>query len=731
MISTILLAAGVAVLLLSIVVGLVVILLSDRAERRDIVVGVGIVGLILLLLLCCVGVVVGLGWVFFGATVAVPSPVYPTPAPLPNVPPSPPRLAPPASVSLIPESATVAPGEPISITIHVAGATGLYGVEVHLTHGEGLSVADLAAGTCASDLITQSRITDNRIDFAAARMSPKPPLTGDCDVATFTLTGETPGTYALTFDTVILASRDGAALPATARDGGVTVVASTPQPTIQPTTSHPVDVAPYAASLLPDEQEAVAALDDPPIYTLSVRVDWDALTAVGTETLLFTNNEDVPLDALYFRLYPNAPHYGEGRSDVGVVTVDGQAVESSVDGTVLEVTLPRPLAPEEQVELTLPFTVTIPRRADRFGFHDEVMMLGHWYPMLAVYDDEGWNLDPYVEMGDAFYSDVGCYTVHLTVPDETVVAATGVEMQRVRLRTLETRFTFVSGATRDFALALSPGYRTLTRTVGDVQVTSFYLPGDEESGRQALDVAAAALEVFNARFGPYPYTEFDVAETPFLIEGSPGGMEFPGLVFIGTDFYASESLFAADLDIVVAHETAHQWWYGVVGNNQVDEPWLDESFATFAEILYLEEAEGEERARAEEMLWVEMPYLMVTMLGEDRPVATSLLEFDDSLIYAGIVYSKGALFLRELRELVGDETFFAILQRHYETYRYGIVPPDGFRRSVAEVTADDPDALALYDLWILSDETPLLDRGTTPPIYLGYGPLSSWGYLFQ
>jgi hypothetical protein len=458
---------------------------------------------------------------------------------------------------------------------------------------------------------------------------------------------------------------------------------------------------------LPEEQAAAAALDDPPVYTLDVHVDWDRHTVTGIETLLVTNNEGLPLDALYLRLYPNAPYYEEGRTDVGVVTLGGQAVEANVDETVLEVTLPQPLAPEEQVSLSIPFTVTVPNRPDRFGFDGDMMMLGHWYPLLAVYDDEGWNLDPYVAMGDAFYSESGFYTVYLTVPEDIVVASTGVETGRTDMRTQEMRVTLVSAATRDFTLALSPDYRTLTRRVGGTRVTSFYLPGDEGGAQDALDTAAKAIELFGVRFGPYPYTEFDVAETPFLIEGSPGGMEYPGLVFISSDFYDPEGLYSTELSVIVAHETAHQWWYGVVGDNQVDEPWLDESFATFAEILYVEETEGKAAAQETEALWVEFPYMMATMMGEDRPVATSLLEFgDDSMLYSAIVYSKGALFLRELRGLMGDETFFAILQHHYTTYRYGIVPPDGFRRSIADITGNDPDALALYDLWILSGETP-------------------------
>lgn len=479
--------------------------------------------------------------------------------------------------------------------------------------------------------------------------------------------------------------------------------------TVTPVSSHPVDVGPYASSLLPAAQGAAAALDDPPAYALDVQVDWEAKTVAGTATLRLTNNEGLPLDALYFRLYPNAPHYQEGQTAIGQITVDGQAVESRITGsddTVLEIALPQPLRAEGQATVTIPFTVTVPFRADRFGFYGEVMMLGHWYPMLAVYDDEGWNLDPYVEMGDAFYSETGFYTVRLTVPEGIVVAASGVEAQRTPLRGGQVQITVVSGATRDLALALSPNYRVLTRQVDSTLVTVYHLAEDEAGGELALDVAADALEVYGDHFGPYPYTEFDVAETPFLIDGSPGGMEFPGVIFISTELFDLDGVFSVYLESIVAHETAHQWWYGVVGNNQVDDPWLDESFATFCQVLYAGEIYGEAQAAAEKALWLDLPYWMVSM-SDDRPVATSLLEFDDSLTYSGIVYSKGALFLLELQALVGHETFFAILQHHYETYRFGVVPPDGFQRSIAEVTGNDAEALALYELWILSDETPL------------------------
>ena len=220
MLSTIVLAAGVVVLLLLIALGLVAIVMSDQAERRTVLAVVLIGGLSLLLLLLCCGTVAGLTW-YFTTQTSAPAPV-PPPAPAPR------PLVPPASISLVPDGATVAQGESISVTIYITDATGLYGVQVHLTHDDGLSAGGLVPGTCASDFAALSRTAEGQIEFAAARVSPQPPLSGDCDVATFTVTGEAPGTHAIAFDDAILADSDGNALPVLIRDGSITVTSPTP-----------------------------------------------------------------------------------------------------------------------------------------------------------------------------------------------------------------------------------------------------------------------------------------------------------------------------------------------------------------------------------------------------------------------------------------------------------------------------------------------------------------------
>ncbi len=475
-----------------------------------------------------------------------------------------------------------------------------------------------------------------------------------------------------------------------------------PLPTATAILSNPYPMAPFAATMIEAEREAIAGLDDPTLYTIDVALDWQRLKVSGTEQVLYTNNETVPLNELYLRLYPNAEHYVEGDLSIQGILVAGQPSYFEMEGTVLKVDLGEPLAPEAQVELTIDFLVSVPYRDDRFGYAQRVMTLGHWYPIMAVYDDEGWNLDPYVEIGDAFYSEVSLYTLRITVPEDMVVVTSGLLAESLPREDGTVILTYYSGAMRDFALALSPDYRSVSETVGETTVNSYYLIGDEEGGEDALRYAVDALQLYNELFGPYPYTELDVAETYFTVDGSPGGMEFPGLVFVSTDFY-QPSIFQAEQDTVVAHEVGHQWWYGVVGNNQVDEPWLDESFATYSSILYYEFAQGEEAAQQQMLVQGELPYQMMVLAGLDAPINSSLLEFDDFLQYLAIVYSKGALFLQELRRAAGDETFFNILRHYYQEHKYGLARPEDFRRAIEEVSAR-VELAELYDRWVLRAE---------------------------
>jgi len=484
--------------------------------------------------------------------------------------------------------------------------------------------------------------------------------------------------------------------------------AQTPVAEPLPVVSHPGAAEQFAASMIPEERATLKRLDDLPQYTLDVSVLWDQATVVGRERLLWTNNEAVSLDEIVFRLYPNAPYYEEGNLEVGTVAVNGSPAPFALgqDSTVLTVTLPAPVPPEAQADLTLDFTVTVPSRPDRFGVYQDVMVLGHWYPELSVYDDEGWHTDPYVSLGDAFYDDASNFTLNLTLPHTVTIAATGVETSRQANAGGSLTVTYQGGAARDLAVVLSPVLETITTTVGQSTIYSIYLPGDRTGGQLALDVAAASVQTYNELFGLYPYADLDVVEGHFLIEGSPGGMEFSGLVLISSEFYASEGPYTM-LSIpamVVAHEVAHQWWYAVIGDDQVDDPWLDEAFAVYSSILYFEAKQGRKGAQVQLLENCTLPYRLVAWAGGDRPIATSLLDFGDALTYSAIVYGKGGLFLHRLRETLGDEHFLGLLQSYYAQFKYRVVRPGDFHTvmmNAIDSAAQEKAVAKLYDDWVL------------------------------
>jgi aminopeptidase N len=182
-----------------------------------------------------------------------------------------------------------------------------------------------------------------------------------------------------------------------------------------------------------------------------------------------------------------------------------------------------------------------------------------------------------------------------------------------------------------------------------------------------------------------------------------GGMEFPGVVFISSDFYQAGRPYFSGMDVLVAHEAAHQWWYGVVGNNQADEPWLDESFATYSSLLYFQDTQDERIAEAVQSD-IFAPYLAARESGNDGPLQSSVQDYaDDQSAYYSIVYSKGALFLARLRDILGDDDFFALLQYHYQAHKYGLLAADDFRHSIEETTGN-AQALEFYDAIVVRGE---------------------------
>jgi HAMP domain-containing protein len=475
----------------------------------------------------------------------------------------------------------------------------------------------------------------------------------------------------------------------------------------------PSDVAP---ALVPELQGALAQHPGATLYRIGARLDPDRRTIAGEQIVRLTNTEDAPLNEIYFRLYVNAPHYNEGGIVVDDVRVDGQpaATHLEIDDTALKVALPQPLAQGQRVEIGMRFTTSIPTSGGGYGIFnlaDGVFALYNWHPELAVYEDGGWQLNPVTRQGDPTNTDAANYAVAFTVPQGYEVVTSGLESARPAADGQVT-YQIASALTRNFVVVASDRFAHATQQAGAVSVNSYYLPGDEWGGKAVLATAARAIELFSQRFGPYPYPELDVAEV--ALGGGAAGMESTGLIMIGSAYYdpaqaaplagSAALIKGADklsvLDFVTAHETAHQWWYGIVGSDAYQQPWLDESLTNWSAAFYIDQTAGADTGLLARDLFIAMPYRMVLERGDER-LDQPVDQFSEEE-YSAIVYGKGAVMYDVLRGQIGDAPFFEFLRRYYQEHQFERVDGAGWQATLAQVAGQDV-AATFYQQWVEGD----------------------------
>ena len=435
--------------------------------------------------------------------------------------------------------------------------------------------------------------------------------------------------------------------------------------------------SPTATSLLPPPPPVPTptpvAVANLPRYRLDLLADVEGRRIEGQETIEFTNRTGNPLDTLAVRLYPNSPRWTpegtmqETRLQIADVRVDEQPVKVTltVSDTVALLPLDSPLTPGEQVTVELDFELQVPPS----GASSDVWSLGSFFPMLAVHEASGWRLDVCDFCPDIVYSESGMYEFAVTAPADWVISATGEEVGTIRNADSTVTHVYQAGPVRDLALALSPDFRVQSQMAEDVMISVYSLPDDPQT-EAILQTASQALHIFNARFAPYPYSSLRLVA---LLSPSNTGIEYPGMVYI---YHRQDS---EAISRLVAHEVAHQWWYGIVGNDVFTEPWLDEALAEYSTVVYLEEAEGPEVAQ-QYLSERKAQYMRVQVIeGDDRPVGSAMWAFAPTgEHYFDIVYAKGAVFMAALRQEIGDEAFFDGWRTYYAQHRFGVATGSSF-----------------------------------------------------
>lgn len=434
--------------------------------------------------------------------------------------------------------------------------------------------------------------------------------------------------------------------------------------------------------------ETEANRADLPQYDLDLTVDPQARRLNGTLQLSFRNTTGTPLKDVVLRLYPQFPPdiFGDGGDvtmDVRNVVVQGTATNGSYEAkrTALRLPLPAAVPVNETITLSLEYSANIMP----WQRSDGTFPLPSYYPMLAAWQ-AGWRTDV-SGFPDRVYAASALYRARIRVPSGWSAFSSGTTINTSE-RDGQTTFEAVTGPIREFAFSVGR-FATARAEHNGVKITVYHRAGDglERAADAMAKHIAASVATFDAKFGPYPYNELEF----HLINAKRGydiGTEFPGLVVI-----LLNGSYTDDTRYVTAHEVAHQWFYGVVGNDIFNEPWLDEAFAQYSGTLVEEDWAGPAAfARTYDR------QIARRAARTKLPAGLSIYQYGTWNTYYAAVYGRGAQFLHMLRQEIGDEAFFKGVQAYYAQQKYGVARRADVLAAFEQSSGRDLDAL--FKRWL-------------------------------
>jgi Peptidase family M1 domain len=400
-------------------------------------------------------------------------------------------------------------------------------------------------------------------------------------------------------------------------------------------------------------------------YTLNLTSNSTGFTWTGHETISFTNLSPVALPEVYLRLWDNF-HGSCPSTPITVTNVTGGTPSPlSVACTAMKITLPAPLAQNQSGTIGFDLSLVVPSGADRFGHDGNYTFIGNALPVLAVRDGGGWHLDPYTNNGESFYQLISNYDVTLTHPASLLTPATGTSTETVNGGNTITHATATN--VREFAWAAGAFAKTTSTNTDGVVVNVYRTSAiTATQASSMMTTAKNSLVAHASRFGAYPYGEVDVVlDNNFWF----GGMEYPGFVL---DVISSTAL---------AHELAHQWFYGIVGDDEYNNPWLDEGFTDYATDLYR---------------GITGSGCGITWQSSAEKLTNSMAYWDaHSSRYGAVIYGYGKCTLHDLRRLIGDTAMANLLRNYAQSHWYGISTVADFK-AAAQAAAGSTDLTSFW-----------------------------------
>lgn len=501
-------------------------------------------------------------------------------------------------------------------------------------------------------------------------------------------------------------------------------------------------------------------------FHITVRLDDVKHELFGSETFDYLNNSPDTLHMLWIHLWPNAYkdqstalckqlddqnnfglHFATPEQRGFIDSLDFRSGDQKLDWgldtahmDIAWIKLPSLLSPGERITIRTPFRVKIPSASfSRLGHAGQAYYITQWFPKPAVFDREGWHAMPYLTQGE-FYSEFGSFDVSITLPANYVVGATGELQDATEIAWLDSiagsgdamtqasrreakpassaamkTIRYKQDRVHDFAwfadkrFIVQKGSVTLPRTGHTVTTWTMFTAKNAKVWSDAITYVNESVRLYSQWVGDYPYSACTAIDGG---TAAGGGMEYPMITII------NDSSDPFELDVVIAHEVGHNWFYGMLASNERDHPWMDEGINSFYEQRYVEARYPNKPMMDLQGIPLgflthgkgityrqqnELQYRFNARRNWDSPPDSPSSEFGE-LDYGTTVYSKSALAFDEMYRYLGDKDFDRCMQSYFETWRFKHPSPSDLRESLESGVGAIMSMSPLFDARLGSSE---------------------------
>jgi len=362
------------------------------------------------------------------------------------------------------------------------------------------------------------------------------------------------------------------------------------------------------------------------------------------------------------------------------------------DKTVIDLRLAKPIPAGALVQFKIAFQTKFPETQARSGWKRDFLLGGQWFPKVGVWWHGAWNCHQYHNTTE-FFADFGVYDVKLTVPQNEVTGASGIEVSNVNNSDGTKTVSYHGDDIHDFAWTVSPRYKVRESTyqaqMGPIKLRFLMQPAHWDQVERHELITRETLDHFEKWYGPYPYKTLTVVDPE--PDSAAGGMEYPTFITAGTSWWLPNGLH--EVEGVIEHEFGHQYWYGMVATNEFEDAWMDEGINSYTEVKVLESILGKDTSDIN-MAGVtygdrEQQRDFYISVADRDPMAQNAYAYVNSNSYGGTTYGKTASVLLTLEGIIGEDTMAKAMHTYFMKYRFTHPTKEDFLKTIEEVSGKD------------------------------------------